>query len=466
MAKAQRPKRALRLRTRVTLFFGLITLGASLALTTVTYTVARAYLLDQRGAVATAQTYANASAARDLLRNSDSEQLFGFMSSIRNEQDEFALLQPGNGAQPFPQRVTFQKNAFPPELLEQVLDGATGQQQFTYKSTPYLAIGVTIRESGAHFFQAFSLKDTDRALRDIGTALLIGSAINTLIAAAFGWWTSRRLLKPVSRVAAAAGGIASGGFDTRLAPESDPELNRLAQSFNDMADAVQTRIERDVRFASDVSHELRSPITALSAAVEVLDGRRSDLPERTQQALDVVVNQVRRFDQMVMDLLELSRIDAGVTDMHREELRLDEIVPRIAQRYGFADVPINIHKGAVRNMWIDKLRLERIVANLLDNARQHGGGPTGISLESDKGGGILLAIEDAGPGVARGERQRIFERFARGTAGRHRVGTGLGLALVAEHAQAHGGDAWVEDRTGGGARFVVRFPHTRGKDSQ
>jgi signal transduction histidine kinase len=246
-----------------------------------------------------------------------------------------------------------------------------------------------------------------------------------------------------------------------MEPESDPELNRLAQSFNDMADAVQTRIEREARFASDVSHELRSPITALTAAVEVLDARRADLPERTQQALDVVVNQVRRFDQMVMDLLELARIDSGVSDVNSEELRLDDVVPRIAQRYGFGEVTIEVHPDAHQTLWIDKLRLERIVANLLDNARQHGGGPTRVSIESDRDQGLLLAVEDSGPGVARGERQRIFERFARGTAARHRVGSGLGLALVAEHAHALGGDAWVEDRIGGGARFVVRFPFDR-----
>ena len=151
----------------------------------------------------------------------------------------------------------------------------------------------------------------------------------------------------------------------------------------------------------------------------------------------------------------------GLSDVHAEELRLDDVVPRIAQRYGFADVPIEVHPNARRNVWIDKLRLERILANLLDNARQHGGGPTKVTIEPDRTRGLLLAVEDAGPGVARGERQRIFERFARGTAARHRVGTGLGLALVAEHAHALGGEAWVEDRIGGGARFVVRFPLDR-----
>ena len=106
---------------------------------------------------------------------------------------------------------------------------------------------------------------------------------------------------------------------------------------------------------------------------------------------------------------------------------------------------------------IDKLRFERVLANLLDNAHQHGGGPTRIEVEPRGKNGIVLAVEDSGPGVADGERARIFERFARGSAARHRIGTGLGLSLVAEHAQAHGGEAWVADRPGGGARFLVTF---------
>ncbi len=454
----KQPKRTLSLRTRVTLFLSLTALVASMSLTLLTYTAARNYLLSQRSAVARTQTFANAKAARDELRLPRPD-LSRFITSVRTDDTGFALLNVGDRS--YPQKVPFTQDLLPADLVSQILDGGTGQQSFELNGSPYIAVGVSIRESNANYIEAFPLTSTDRVLFVIGTALLAGSAVITLLAAALGWWTSRRLLKPVSRVAVAAGGIASGGLGIRLEPESDPELNRLAQSFNDMADAVQTRIEREARFASDVSHELRSPITALTAAVEVLDARRADLPERTQQALDVVVNQVRRFDQMVMDLLELSRIDAGVSDLHTEELRLDDIVPRIAQRYGFDDVPIEVHQSAHHTLWIDKLRLERILANLLDNARQHGGGPTRVSIEPDRGRGLLLAVEDSGPGVARGERQRIFERFARGTAARHRVGSGLGLALVAEHAHAMGGDAWVEDRSGGGARFVVRFPFQR-----
>ena len=169
-----------------------------------------------------------------------------------------------------------------------------------------------------------------------------------------------------------------------------------------MADAVQARIEREARFASDVSHELRSPITALAAAAEVINGRRGELPDRTQQALDVVVGQVRRFDAMVIDLLELSRIDAGATDLHPEEVDIAALCARVAARNGFADLPIDVPahggNGGPLTAVVDKLRFERILANLLENADHHGGGPVRISIERTDGPFLLVAVEDCRPG--------------------------------------------------------------------
>ena len=221
-----------------------------------------------------------------------------------------------------------------------MLDGDTGRQRFIFNGQPYLAVGVDVAEFDVQYFEVFPLAPLTRSLRVVGGSLVLGSAAAAVLAAAVGWSASRRLLRPVSRVADAASELASGGLDTRLDPERDPDLDRLVSSFNDMADAVQERIEREARFASDVSHELRSPITALSAAVEVLDGRRDDLPDRSRQALDVVVNQVHRFDQMVLDLLELSRLEAGVDESHQEPVVPAEAVKRIAARYGYADVPV------------------------------------------------------------------------------------------------------------------------------
>lgn len=450
-------RRTLSLRSRITLYFSLTALAASVALAVVTYVLARNYLIDQRTEVAQRQAFVNARAIRDSLRAPGAD-IVELIDSARTEGGGFALLRAPSGSRSATSNISFPEEVYPEALRSEVANGRSGWQRFTVGGEPYLAVGVSIPEVRAEYFEAFPLNTTDRTLWIIATTLAAGAGATTLATAGLAAWTSRRLLRPLTRVAAAAGDIAGGGLNTRLEEETDPELDRLARSFNDMADAVQSRIEREVRFASDVSHELRSPITALSAAVEVLDGRRAELSARGQQALDVVVSQVRRFDQLVLDLLELSRLDAGAADFHREPVVLPDVLPRVAARYGWPGLPLEVRDGGDRVVSVDKRRLERIVANLLDNAREHAGGPVRMVVAGANAVDVTLAVEDEGPGVARGEQDRIFERFARGSAARQRVGTGLGLALVTEHARSHGGRAWVEDRPGGGSRFVVLFP--------
>jgi len=452
-------RRTLRLRTRVTLFFAFIALLAGVVLLGVTYGFARNDLLDDELAAARTQTFRNADLVRTQLTVDPDEIGIFFDDVLRTDPNGFAVLAYDDPAAPRP--VTDLRHPisdFPVRLVDAVSAGRSASQNATIDGDDYVTVGVYIAEYDAGYFEAFPLEDTQATLTAILTALTLGAAGTMLLATLFGLATSRRLLRPLSQVADAAEDIASGGLDTRLEPESDPDLDRLAGSFNEMADAVQTRIEREARFASDVSHELRSPITALTAAVEVLDARRDDIPERTQQALDVVVDQVRRFDSMVIDLLELARLDAGVTDLNVEELDLVDLTRRVASRFGEPDLPIVATPGTPAQVALDKVRFERILGNLLENARNHGDAVLRIELSPGRNRRFRLAVEDGGPGVAHGERDRIFERFARGSAARHRIGTGLGLALVEEHTAAMGGVAWVEDRVGGGARFVVELP--------
>jgi signal transduction histidine kinase len=152
-------------------------------------------------------------------------------------------------------------------------------------------------------------------------------------------------------------------------------------------------------------------------------------------------------------------MDVGVIGLHREDLEIVTFLDRVARRYGIEDLDIAVPKDEARTISVDKRRFERIMANLLDNARLHGGGVTRVVIDRPQPERVRIAVEDHGPGVAPSERALIFERFARGSAGRSRAGgTGLGLALVTEHAHAHGGIAWVEDAPNGGARFVVEIP--------
>lgn len=446
-------RRSLRLSTRVTVFFGAVALLGGLGLTLATFLFARNSLVDQRAAQAKVTATAHALTFNEALENPDS--LRATMLDLDVEQGGCAVLL----TEP-PRTSSLACPTFPAGLIQTVEFGQSGQ--VTFRGTDgetYLAIGIALRQHDVGYLESFPMQPTERTLRVLASALAVGSILASILATGFGWSTSRRLLRPLSRVADAAGEIASGTLDARLEPGDDPDLRRLATSFNDMADAVQSRIEREQRFASDVSHELRSPITALTAAVEVLDAKRGDLPERTQQALTVVVGQVRRFDSMVIDLLELSRLDAGAHDLNQEAVDLVELCGRVAGRFGYATLPIEVQKRAKVRAVVDRVRFDRILGNLLENATTHGDGPQRISIEpGPTKRSVLMVVEDRGPGVATSERTRIFERFARGSAARHRIGTGLGLALVAEHAQALGGSAWVEDRSGGGARFVVQFP--------
>ena len=465
------PRRKPGLRAQVTLFFLLTGLVVSMSLSIITYAVARNYLLNQRQSTARSQAFANAALVQTRIRDLQDRGLSRSraIDSITTERDGFALLvvTEDDTVSRFSNRPPLE-STLPRELLSNAgTKRLSGSQQFTLRSPspkfasldgePYVAVGIAVPGISATYYEAFSLAGIQRTLRVIATSLIIASVVTTAAAAGLGIWNSRRMMRPLSRVADAAEELAAGALDVRLEREDDQDLDKLADSFNAMADAVQARIQREARFASDVSHELRSPITALSAAVDMLDARRNEFPGRTGQALDVVVTQVRRFDRMVLDLLELSRIDAGATEVNLEPLVPEDTTRRIAQRYGYQDVPIATAANATEPVSLDKLRLERIVGNLLDNAKHHGGGPMRITIDREDGT-LRIAVEDNGPGVSDDEKERIFERFARGTAARHRVGTGLGLALVAEHASALGGDAWVEDREGGGARFVVTIP--------
>jgi signal transduction histidine kinase len=452
----KRRRLSLGLRARVTVAFAIAGLVVAVGLSLITYSLARSFLLQQRDSAARSQAFSNARFVKDRLRDPKVD-VGRVVNDVRTEGGGFSLVH--YDGRWFPQSAGLGQDAVPKDLRDGVLAGNSGRQRYDRSGDPYLAVGLYVAANDAAYFEVFPDANLQRTMGVIGTSLAVGATVTTLAAAGLGWWASRRLLNPLSRVADAAGELAEGGLDTRLPEESDPDLHRLVSSFNNMADAVQDRIEREARFASDVSHELRSPLTALTAAVEVLDARRDDLPSRSQQALDVVTSQVRRFDQMVLDLLEISRLDAGVTEFNPEPILLGDMVRRIAARYSFENVPVWVdHRWAERPVSVDKRRLERILANLLGNAEAHGGGPTRIAIEDGAEGYVDLVVEDAGPGVMQSERTRIFERFARGTAARHRVGTGLGLALVVEHAAVHGGTAWVEDRPGGGSRFVVSFP--------
>lgn len=446
------------IRLRMVMFFGLAAFAAALALSLASYFSTRAYLLDQRVELAKLQTFNNAQLVRTVVATSRDD-IAGLVTNLRTERDGYAVLHlqaTENDAEFFYAQapLRFTQSNLPSELVERTIAGTTGRQRFRFDGQPYEAVGVAIPGLGAHYFEAFPLSQVTSTLTTIQTTLVFSVLIITVLGGLLGLSMSRNVLRPLKRVSSAANDIATGGLDTRLESEGDPDLDQLVTSFNEMANSVQSRIEREERFASDVSHELRSPITALTTAVEVLERRSVEFSDRNQEAIRIVAEQVRRFDRTVLDLLELSRLDAGSRDeANREDVDLIDTARRIMSRYGFDEVPLHT-QGTEWSLVVDRRRIERVLVNLLENAREHGGGATRVTLESTTES-FSIIVDDAGPGVAVSERERIFERFARGTAGRTSHGSGLGLAIVQEHAHAMGGKATVEASPDGGSRFVV-----------
>ena len=201
----------------------------------------------------------------------------------------------------------------------------------------------------------------------------------------------------------------------------------------------------------------------LSAAVDILETRRDEMPERSQAALDLLAVEVGRFSQLVEDLLEISRYDAGAVRLELDEIRLAEFIMQAVRASGTARACRSSSTASWRRSSCRPTNgAWRVVANLLDNAQKYADGATSVSLRrvDDR---VQIAVEDDGPGIPDDERDIVFERFARGGGAGRRgsgEGVGLGLALVAEHVRLHGGRVWVEERADDstGARFVVELP--------
>jgi signal transduction histidine kinase len=459
---------ALGLRRRILLTFTLGSLLLSVFLATITYGLARSSIVDERVDAAISTSQRNAQGVERDLRGLPADAEAATSSLERIGVQDYLIWY---GSRWTGGAATFQSPDLPPVLVTRVVDDATSSSQIVRLGDELsVVVGWDIPTIGA-YFEAFSLEEADSTLSNVRLALVLAAAITTGLGILLGVFAARRAVRPVASAAQAASAIAGGRLDTRLESTEDPDLRVLTESFNDMAEALQQRIERDARFASDVSHELRSPLMTLSASVEVMQARRDELPERAQAALDLLSSDVARFQGLVEDLLEISRFDAGAIRLHLEELLAAEFVRQAVAVSSMPDTPITVGARAesalIRG---DRRRLARVIANLIDNARAYGGGSAEVTVDvvdpDDEPMSLIhIGVEDHGPGVPEEERDLVFERFARGGGAGRRTGSegaGLGLALVDEHVRMHGGRVWVEDRCDGepGARFVIELMAT------
>jgi signal transduction histidine kinase len=455
---ASRVSAGLSLRWRVAVAFAFASLLVTGLLALITWQLASGYMYQQRQQSSTRQALADTALVAQNLKSAHPD-LPRVLSSIEHNPDTTIAVRQANS-------WTVRGRAINPARLPAALlaDAARGwptPQRAVIDDVAVLLVAVPIPSRDALYLQTFPLSDLDQALRYLAWLLISGTAASGLLGLAIGRWASRQALRPLHQLTDTAGRIASGELRARLPEQHDTDLASLATAFNRNADALEQRVRRDAQFAGDVSHELRSPLTTMLNAVAVLNRRHTELSATAQHALRLLTADLHRFHTMVLDLLEISRDHSQPLDERDlEPCDLAELLAHAVAHSGHTAPPHLEIEPPPPVVLADRRRLDRAVANLLDNATRHGGGAIRVAAMRH-GDHARLEIDDAGPGIPSELHQQIFERFTRGNHSgerAHNTGTGLGLALVAQHIRRHAGSVWVEHREEGGSRFIIELP--------
>ncbi len=440
------------LRQRVSVAFGLGAFMVAVFVAVTTYTVAANYLWTQRESTTLRQASFSARSVEAALATEQPS-----MVDLLDQVDSV-----GQTSSPmirwhdhwYTDRFRPGIEVLPKTFLTAAESGRSVHERIQLPTGEVVAVAIPL-DGGGSYVEVFPLDELNRTLGTLAITFAGTTTLATLLGVLLGRWASRRALRPLATVTGAAAAIAAGDLGARIGPQRDPDLNALAVAFDDTATKLKARVERDARFAADVSHELRSPLTTMVNAVDLLLDRLKEMEPETQEILLLLSDDVHRFAEMVKDLLELALLDTASIPSVEQEVPVAGLVASIADR--LAGRPVTRVVGDDPVLTMDPRRLERIVENLVRNAETHGHGVTGVWLEN-RDGVVRLVVEDHGPGVADEARERIFERFARGSTTARSTGVGLGLSLVAEHVRTSDGRVWVEEGSRGGARFVVELP--------
>ncbi|HUG04978.1 MAG: HAMP domain-containing sensor histidine kinase [Chloroflexota bacterium] len=298
------------------------------------------------------------------------------------------------------------------------------------------------------------LTEIDAALANMRLAL-IGLAVGAaLIAALMGGVIGHAVLAPVRRLSATVNEVTrTRDLSRRVAATGHDEMARLASSFDGMLTALEISLRQQRQLVADASHELRTPLTSLRTNLELLARGQPTDPAERQQVLLELVGQMERLSTLVGDLIDLARDEEATLPI--EVVRLDEIVADaiadVRGRYPRVRFDAALEETTVRGI---RPRIARAVTNLLDNAGKWS--PAGGVVEVTVNGGEV-SVRDHGPGVAPEDAPRVFDRFWRAASARAMPGSGLGLSIAKEVAEAHGGSVTLEHASGGGARFRLRL---------
>ncbi len=328
---------------------------------------------------------------------------------------------------------------------------------------PFHVVGGSVEADGAtdlYFF--FPSGELEASLAEHRRALLLAWLLAVALAGVFGFAVARRTLRPVRRAAEASQALAEGLLDTRL-EAADDEFGSLAASFNHMATAVEEQVEtlrrssdRERRFTADVAHELRTPLAGMVSAASLLEAHLVSLDDSARRPAELLVDDVHRFRDLVLELLELARLDAGEETPELEPLSVAQSLDAVAAPWDDHGV-VTTEVAADAWMCADRVRFGRVLANLVSNAIRHGGGRCDIAATTD-GAQVVIEVMDRGPGVPADQVDTIFDRFTRLDTNRSGDGSGLGLAIAAEHARIQHGTLSVHPRAGGGSVFRLTLP--------
>jgi two-component system sensor histidine kinase MtrB len=344
---------------------------------------------------------------------------------------------------------------------------------------PGVAVGSTIvlpSDGGTYaLYYLFPMGQEQQTLHLLRRVLLTAGVLLLLLIAGVAALVTRQVITPVRLARRVAERIASGRLEERMHVGGEDDIARLGMSFNQMAEALQSQIRKLVElsrvqrtFVSDVSHELRTPLTTVRMAGDVLHDARGTFDPVTARAAELLQTELDRFENLLADLLEISRFDAGAAVLDLEDTNLGDVVHRmvgsVAPMALQRGVPLSIRDEGVFMAEVDVRRVERIVRNLLTNAIDHaeGSGVT-VRLAAD-GEATALTVRDHGVGLQPGQSAMVFNRFWRGDPARARTtgGTGLGLAIALEDARLHGGWLQAWGTPGGGAQFRLTLPRRAG----
>jgi two-component system, OmpR family, sensor histidine kinase MtrB len=351
-------------------------------------------------------------------------------------------------------------------------------QRIVRDGRPYLVGGTKVIGGGPTGYMLKSLDPERDDLNSLAWSLGIATGLALIGAALLAQAASSTVLRPVQRLGDAAKRLGEGKLDTRLRVSGADELAELSRTFNQAAEALQQQVgelsAREAasrRFVADMSHELRTPLTAMTAVTEVLEEEADQLDPMIAPALRLVVNETRRLADLVENLMEVTRFDAGTAKLVLDDVDMADMVTACIDARAWLDaVEVDAPRGIV--VHLDPRRIDVILANLIGNALKHGGSPVRVTVRTGPVGPddvseafeaaeavLVVAVRDGGPGIPEEVLPHVFDRFYKADASRARSeGSGLGLSIAMENAVIHGGTISAGNAPGGGAVFTLRLP--------